>query len=71
MKERNYIIHRPDPESTLGLAVSDSIEIAKKKNTKVIMHLRGTACVITKDTRLEDAVSRFRRTAERFARVRN
>ena len=71
MKNKNYIICRIDPESTVGLAISNAIETAKKTNKKVVICLRETACVITSNTKLTDGIEHYRKTVERFARVRS
>ncbi|MBO4674642.1 MAG: hypothetical protein J5601_00960 [Elusimicrobiaceae bacterium] len=71
MKEKNYIIRQIDPESTVGLAISDAIETAKRENKKVVVCLRNTACVVTKNTKLSDGIERYRKNVERFVRSRN
>ena len=70
MKEKKYIICRVDPESTIGLAISGAIETAKKQNKKVVICLRGMACVITRNTKLSEGIERYRKTVERFSRTR-
>lgn len=71
MKQKNYIICRIDPESTVGLAISNAIEMAKKTNKKVVICLRDTACLVTRNTKLSEGIERYRKTVERFSRVRN
>ena len=71
MKEKNYVICRIDPESTVGLAITSAIEIAQKENKKVVILLRDTACVITRSTRLSEGIERYRRNVEKFVHVRN
>ena len=71
MKNKNYIVCQIDPESMVGLAISNAIETAKKTNKKVIICLRGKACVITRNTKLTDGVERYRKNVERFARIRD
>ena len=70
MSKKNYPTYQADPESTVGLAITNGIEMAKIQDKKVIVHLRNTACTVTKNTKLSEAVERYRRTVERFARVR-
>ena len=71
MKEKSYIIRQIDPESTVGWAISDAIETAKRENKKVVVCLRNTACVVTKNTKLADGIERYRKNVERFVRSRN
>ena len=71
MNNKNYIVCHIDPESTVGLAIANAIEMAKRTNKKVVIHLRDTACVITKSTKLSDGIMRYRKNVERFARTRN
>ena len=71
MREKNYIVCQIDPESTVGLAITNAIELAKKENKKVVICLRNTACVITRDTKLAEGIERYRKTVERLVRVRN
>ena len=70
MNNKNYIICRIDPESTVGLAVAHAIDMAQKTNKKVVICLRDTACVITRRTKLLDGIERYRRNVEKFAHTR-
>ena len=71
MSNKNYEISYVDPETTVGLAIARAIKKAKKTDKKVVICLRDTACVVTKHTELSEGIDRYRRTVERFARVRN
>ena len=71
MNRKNYIVCHIDPESTVGLAIANAIEMAQKTNKKVVICLRDTACVITKSTKLVDGIERYRKNVERFAHTRS
>ena len=71
MKEKKYIVCQADPESTVGSAIATAIEMAQKEDKKVVMCLRNTACLVTKNTKLSDGIERYRKTVERFAHTRN
>jgi len=71
MREKNYIICRVDPESTVGLAITRAIEMAKKENKKVVILLRNTPCVVTSNTKLSEGIEHYRRNVERFTHTRN
>lgn len=71
MKEKNYTICRIDPESTVGLAVANAIETAKKQDMKVVIYLRDTACVVTKHTKLFEGIECYRKAVEKFTHSRN
>lgn len=68
MKKEDCIIYEADPESTVGAAISNSIEQAQKNGKSVITRLRGTECIVTSRTRLEDGISKFRIFSERTGR---
>ena len=70
MDDKKYIVCQIDPESTVGSAISNAIEMAKKENKKVVMHLRNTACVITRNTKLSEGIEHYRRTVERSVHSR-
>ena len=67
MNEKNYTIYQADPESTVGLAISSAIEMAKKEDKNVLVCLRDTTCVVTKRTKLSDGIEKYRMTVERFS----
>ena len=69
--KKNYIVCHIDPESTVGLAIANAIEIAEKTNKEVVQCLRNTACVVTKSTKFVHRIERYRRNVERFAHTRS
>ena len=69
-EEKKYIVRQADPESTVGAAVAEAIEIAQKENTKVVIRLRNTTCVVTGKTKLFEGIERYRRNVERFVHSR-
>jgi len=71
MQEKKYTIYQVDPESTIGLAIAQAIEKARKENKKVIIRLRNTSCVVTRHTKLSEGIERYRRTVEKSVRSRN
>ena len=71
MNKDNYITYQANPESTIGVAVSDAIEMAKKTDKKVVINLRDTTCVITKHTKLFDGIEHYRKNIEKSVRARN
>ena len=71
MNKSNYIICQIDPESTVGLAVANAIDMAKKTDKKVVFNLRNTTCMITKHTKLSDGIERYRKNVEKFVRARD
>lgn len=68
MKKIQYI---GDPESTVGGFVAKSIEIAQKENAIVEGLLRGTKVLITKKTRFDSGVEKYRMCVEKLSRVRD
>ena len=71
MQEKRYTIYQVDPESTVGSAIANAIEKAKKEDKKVVVCLRDTSCVVTRHTQLSEGIEHYRRTVERAIRSRN
>lgn len=71
MNKKNYIVCQVDPESTVGSAVANAIDMAKETDKMVVINLRNTACIITKHTKLQDGIERYRRNVEKLTRTRN